>query len=332
MKNQLILLGLLIGTSSAQGLKDLAAPRNLDVGAAINMFQLMDNPDYTDILEKDFNVVVAENAMKMDASQPQRGEFNFALGDLLSSYAQKNNMKLRGHTLLWHEQVPKWMTDGNFGKDELEEVMKNHIQTVASHYKGRVYAWDVVNEAISDSGGMRDTLWRRTLGDDFIARAFRYAREADPNAKLFYNDYNSETMNRKSNDIFEMVKKLKADGVPIDGVGMQMHLTLVAPPSITEIQQNMKRLEGLGLEVHITEFDVRTTGFMGTVAERNAATAKLYKDVVNVCLQAKNCTTFIVWGVTDGQSWLKAGSPLMWDAFFKPNPAYFAVQEALQGK
>ncbi|WP_157442470.1 endo-1,4-beta-xylanase [Deinococcus misasensis] len=332
MKKRTLMLALITSGAFAEGLKTHTSDTHLKIGAAVDMFQLLDNPDYTNILEKDFEILVAENAMKMAPSQPARNEFNFAQGDLLAAYAQKNNMKLRGHTLLWHEQVPKWMTDGNFSKDELEEIMKTHVQTVASHYKGKVFAWDVLNEAISDSGGLRDTLWRKTLGDDYIGRVFRYVREADPDAKLFYNDYNSETLNQKSNEIYQLVKKLKAEGVPIDGVGMQMHLNLAFPPSITEIQQNMKRLADLGLEVHITELDVRTGAFQGTPAERNAALAKLYRDITNVCLQAKNCTALITWGVSDNHSWLKGDSPLLYDGFYQPKPAYFAVQEALKGK
>ncbi|GEM49336.1 beta-xylanase [Deinococcus cellulosilyticus NBRC 106333 = KACC 11606] len=332
MKHTALLVSLLLGMAQAQGLKDLAQKHDLLIGGAIDLRYLLDDPDYTDILEKDFNVLVAENAMKMDATEPQQNEFNFALGDLLATYASKHNMKLRGHTLLWHQQVPKWITSGTWNKDELEAIMKNHIQTVAAHYQGKVFAWDVVNEAISDSGGMRDTLWQKTLGDDYIARAFRYAREADPEAKLFYNDYSSEGMNQKSNDVYALVKKLKEQGVPIDGVGMQMHLSVLNPPSMEEVAANMKRLADLGLEVHITEFDVRSAGYPGTPAERHAAVGKLYGDVVKVCVQASNCTAFMTWGVADNHTWLPGDSPLMYDGFYNPKPAYFAVQEALKGQ
>ncbi|GGJ28768.1 endo-1,4-beta-xylanase [Deinococcus roseus] len=331
MKKHLMLLALTLGSCAfAEGLKDLARPHQLHIGAAIDLRFLLDDPDYTDILEKDFDVVVAENAMKMDATEPQQNEFSFGLGDLLAQYAEKHNMLLRGHTLLWHEQVPRWITAGTWTAEQLEAIMKNHIQTVADHFKGRVFAWDVVNEAISDAGGMRDTLWRKTLGDDFIARAFQYAHQADPAAKLFYNDYSSEALTRKSDDVYALVKSLKEKNVPLDGVGMQMHLNLNNPPSMADIAQNMKRLADLNLEVHITEFDVRSAGFPGTAKERNEAMAKLYSDVVTVCLQARNCTAFLTWGVADNHTWLPGDAPLLYDGFYNPKPAYFAVQEALK--
>jgi len=215
----------------------------------------------------------------------------------------------------------------------LRTEFERHIRSVASHYRGQVVAWDVVNEAIDDNSlGLRDSIFRQTLGDNYIADAFRIAHDADPQALLFYNDYGGEGLGAKSDAIYDLVRGLKAQGVPIDGVGLQMHIRAAAPPSDTSVANNMQRLAALGLRVNISEMDVRI-GDLGGATDANLATQKaVYHSIVAVCVAQPACQGVTFWGFSDAHSWIYSqfgpDAPLLFDIQYAPKPAFYGVLDA----
>jgi endo-1,4-beta-xylanase len=213
-------------------------------------------------------------------------------------------------------------------------ILKEHITTVVGRYRGQIEAWDVVNEAIGSDGKLRDSIWLETIGPDYIDMAFEWAHKADPKAKLFYNDYSNEGKNTKSDAIFKMVKGMVERGVPINGVGLQMHIDLLDPPNWKDVADNMQRLSDFGFEVHITEMDVR---IQQPVTENQLTKqANIYYNAMQTCLNATNCKAFVMWGFTDLYSWIPGsfpgyGSALIFDEFFNPKPAYDALMQVLGG-
>jgi endo-1,4-beta-xylanase len=315
-------------------LRELADQRGFVIGTAVAVAPLLSTPLYAETLAREFNAVTAENVMKWDSIQPGRGVFTYDQADIIVEFAEEHDMLVRGHTLVWHNQLPRWLRSGEWEADELREILRDHIMNFVGHYRGRVYAWDVVNEAVADSARMRDTMWLEVLGEEYIADAFRWAHEADPDALLFYNDYNSEGMTRKSNAIYRLVEGLVNDGVPIHGVGLQMHLVMGREPSPEEVAENIARLNALGLEVHITEIDVRIQDASGTPEELLEQQAEVYRNMTRVCLEAENCTALVTWGLTDAYSWIpgftgKPDAPLLFDEEFQPKPAYYALIDVL---
>jgi len=313
-------------------LRDLAARRGLSIGAAVAISPLQSDDSYAQTLAREFNLLTAENVMKFGPLRPARDRFDFSAADALVQFAQDNGMQVRGHTLVWHNQLADWLTQGTFSREELSAILKEHIQTVVGRYRGKVAAWDVVNEAVDDSGQMRDTLWLRGIGLEYIDLAFQWAHEADPQAKLFYNDYNGEGLGRKSDAIYRLMKDLLQRGVPVHGVGLQMHVTLDAPPREEDIAANIQRLGELGLEVHITEMDVRIKS--PASAADLATQARIYKSVLGVCLDSQYCKAFVLWGFSDRYSWIPDffkgyGSALIFDGAFTPKPAYQAMKDEL---
>jgi endo-1,4-beta-xylanase len=322
----LMLMCLLMALAqSGPPLRALAEKRDLQIGAAVEP-SLLQDPEYARVLAREFNLVVAENVMKWGALQTSRGQFNFAPADLLVDFAQKHRMAVRGHNLLWHQQLPRWMY-GSFSTAEMATILREHIQTVMGRYRGRIAYWDVVNEAVGDDTKLRPTPFE--ILPDYLEKAFRFAREADPQAKLFYNDYGAEGWGPKSDAIYALLKGLKEKGVPLDGVGFQAHLDLNFSPAAVRMAENLERFAKLGLEIHITEMDVRLSG-SAPKAERLAKQADLYQEVLQICLRQPKCKAFTLWGFTDAYSWRAASEPLIFDADYQPKPAYFASQGALQ--
>ncbi len=310
--------------------------RHLYIGAAVNTQALRLVPQYKETLSREFNMVVPENVMKWETIHPARDTYRFDEGDQLIAFAQANQMKVRGHTLVWHQQLPAWLTTGTFTRDELLDILHQHINTVVGHYKGQILAWDVVNEAIGDDGGMRASIWSRIIGPDFIDYAFRWAHEADPGALLFYNDYGGEGLGTKSNAIYELVKGMKDRGIPIDGVGLQMHIGIGSRLNPASVTANIKRIGDLGLQVHITEMDVKIQDGSGTQDQRLTAQADVYREITDVCLNAHPCTALLTWGFTDQYTWIpgfthKADAPLLFDKSYTPKPAYHALMGRLVG-
>src|SRR5262249_1028520 len=255
----LLLLALsLTIVAEAQTLRSAADAKGLRIGAAVNMSPFRNESIYTQTLGREFNMLVAENAFKFDALHPAQNTYNFTDADALVAFAEANNMAVRGHTLVWHSQIPGWLTGGNFTRDQVIAIMRDHIMTVMGRYRGRILAWDVVNEAVSDNNGQlrTDSFWYQRIGPEYIAMAFQFAREADPGAVLYYNDYSIEGSGAQSDAVFNLVSGLVNQGVPIGGVGWQTHM--INPFRIQQANvTNAQRIAALGLELSITEMDVR---------------------------------------------------------------------------
>ena len=332
----LIAAAVLVASLSGQALRDAAKVRGILVGAATDPSHFMES-NYTATLSREFSQVEAENAMKFGPIHPGPTTYNFGPADAIVAFAQANQMAIRGHNLVWYNQLPSWLTNGTYTPDQLSSILQDHINTVVGRYAGHVYAWDVVNEAFNDNGTLRSYLWSDTpgiglSGTGYIEQAFRWARAADPNALLFYNDYNGEGINAKSNAIYKMAEDFKARGVPLDGIGLQMHFT-TSIGSLTGIEANMKRIAELGLQVHITELDVR----LPVDSSGNASAtdlmrqAQIYHDVVALCLRTPHCTSIQTWGFTDKYSWIPGtfagqGAGLEFDMSYQPKPAYNAMR------
>jgi endo-1,4-beta-xylanase len=250
-------------------------------------------------------------------------------------------MRARGHVFVWHKQVANWVTNGKFTPEQLAEILRKHILTVGGRYRGKIYAWDVVNEAILEDGSLRDSVWYNQpgigrKGTSYIEQSFRWAREADPKALLFYNDYSAEAVNAKSDAIFNMAKDFKARGVPIDGIGLQAHFTAQSIQKMTSIDANVKRITDLGLQVQITELDVRLKlDSSGKVSDAELAEqAKVYGALAAICLKYPLCTAIQIWGFTDKYSWIPRANPgfgaaLPLDSSYQAKPAYNALCDAL---
>ncbi|MBO0723234.1 MAG: endo-1,4-beta-xylanase [Blastocatellia bacterium] len=315
-------------------LRTPADARGFYIGAAVDMSPFRSDSQYLNILSTQYNIIVAENAFKMDATRPSQTTFNFTDTDALANFAQANNMKLRGHTLVWHNQLPGWLTSGNFTRDDVIAIMRDHIQTMVSRYRGIVVAWDVVNEAIDDSTNqLRNSFWYQKIGPDYINMAFQFAREADPDVKLYYNDYSIEGMSAKSTAVYNLVSSLKSQGVPINGVGWQMH-QINGFRINTDNQTNAQRLAALGLDISMTEMDVRIQ--LPTTADELQQQAQAYSDSINFCLAQPNCKALVTWGFTDRYSWIPGtfsgyGDALPYDSNYQPKPAYFALLNGLTG-
>ncbi|MEU2436667.1 endo-1,4-beta-xylanase [Streptomyces rubradiris] len=286
-------------------------------GTAIASGRLGDST-YTSIANREFNMVTAENEMKIDATEPQRGQFNFTSGDRVYNWAVQNGKKVRGHTLAWHSQQPGWMQ--SLSGSTLRQAMIDHINGVMAHYKGKIAQWDVVNEAFSDdgSGGRRDSNLQRT-GNDWIEVAFRTARAADPAAKLCYNDYNIENWTwAKTQGVYNMVRDFKQRGVPIDCVGFQSHFNSGSPYN-SNFRTTLQSFAALGVDVAITELDIQ------------GASSSTYAAVTNDCLAVSRCLGITVWGVRDSDSWRASDTPLLFNNDGSKKPAYTAVLNALNG-
>ncbi len=301
------------------------------VGAAVPSNLLADGR-YAGVLARHFNYLTAEYEMKWDAIERTRGVNDFGAGDAIVSYGQANGMQIKGHALIWHGSIPGWVA--GLSPTDLRVAFEAHIRSVAEHYRGRVRAWDVVNEAVAtDGSGLRDTVFRQKLGDQYIADAFRLARQADPQALLFYNDYGGEGLNQKADRIYELVQGLRAQGVPIDGVGLQMHISASNPPTDAAIAANMRRLASLGLFVNISEMDVRIRDLPGTVQARLDVQKSVYHSIVGVCVAEPRCDGITFWGFTDAHSWIDAqfgaDDPLLFDEQYAAKPAYTGVLDAL---
>jgi endo-1,4-beta-xylanase len=322
-----------IGAAQTQPLRVAADQHNFYIGAAVAMAPFASEPAYYQILRREFNILVAENAFKWDSVRPSRTTFHFTDTDSLVNFAEANRMKVRGHTLVWHNQLPSWLTNGNFSRDEVIEILRQHIITFVERYRGRIWAWDVVNEAIDDTtGGFRtNSFWYQKLGPEYISLAFRFAREADPEAKLYYNDYSIEGLNAKSNAVYQLVSDLKSQGVPIDGVGWQMH-QLNNFRIQEQHRSNARRIADLGLELSMTELDVRIQ--LPATAEKLQQQAQAYRDAIAFCRSESHCKALVMWGFTDKYSWIPGtfngqGDALIYDASYQPKPAHAALYEVL---
>lgn len=328
--------------STTGTLRNAAAARHIAIGAAAASAHLAE-ADYAAVLGSEFSQLQAENEMKFGLIHPRPdtdpNPYDFKGGDALVAFAQSHTMLVRGHTLVWHNQVSKWVTQGKYTAPQLATILQGHIRSVMTHYASKVYAWDVVNEAFSDDGTMRHTIWYDQpgigagAGTKYIEQALRWAHEADPTAKLFYNDYDAEEVNKKSDAIYALAQDFKKRGVPLDGIGFQAHVSLKFddPAKLASFARNLERFAKLGLELHITELDIRLSD---SSPASLAAQAKLYGEITTVCVQQPACKLVQTWGFTDKHSWIPAfykgqGWALLWDDKYQKKPAYEAVRDAL---
>ncbi len=312
-----------------QPLRVLAKQKGLEIGTAVRGDQARKNRAYRQLIAAQFSTVTPENEMKWEQIEPERGEFEFGPADEIVDRAREASQKIRGHTLVWHFQLPGWVRE--LGADDLRQATREHIRRVMEHYKEDVSVWDVVNEPVSDRGGLRPSVFARRLGPGFIADAFRTARAADRDAKLYLNEIGAEGINAKSNRLYEIVSGLKRDGVPIDGVGFQVHANLAGLPG--DFVENMRRFKALGLEIALTEADVGLK--LAPSPEDLEAQARIYEQIVNSCLTVR-CTSLTFWGFTDSRSWISEtqpgmGAATLLDEKLQPKPAFPAVQRALGG-
>ena len=344
-------------TQKPQTLKDVFK-NDFRIGAALNRRQIFETDARgAEIVRTQFNSITPENVLKWALVHPQPEKYDFAAPDRYVEFGEKHGMFIVGHTLVWHNQTPRWVFEDEQGKplnrDALLGRMREHISTVVGRYKGRINGWDVVNEALNQDGTMRQSPWFKIIGDDYLIQAFRFAHEADPSAELYYNDYDLE-LPAKRRGAVELLKKLQAAGVPLAGVGLQNH-NQMEWPSVEDEDATIEAVAKLGLKVHITELDVdvlpRTTKIgadyavdvaptpklnpytEGLPEQAQSALARRYADLFRVYLKHRNVIERVTfWGVADGDSWLnnwpikaRTNYPLLFDRLGQTKPAFHSV-------
>jgi endo-1,4-beta-xylanase len=351
-------VGVIVAARDQPSLKD-AYQRAFLVGAAVNADQFTDRDARgAGLVKLQFNSITPENVLKWEHVHPQPGVYNFDLPDRYVAFGEKNHMRIIGHTLVWHNQTPRWVFEDDKGnpvdRDTLLNRMREHIHTVVGRYKGRVSGWDVVNEALDEDGTLRQSPWLKIIGEDYVAKAFEFAHEADPQAELYYNDYSIEN-DAKRDGAIRLIRKLQTQGVPVAAVGIQGHDKMDWPSAELE-DTAISAFAELGIKVNITELDIdvlpRATSQQGAEVTLHAesqlklnpypnglpdamqqALAKRYASLFGVFLRHRDVITRVTfWGVTDGDSWLnnwpvpgRTSYPLLFDRMAKPKPAFDAV-------
>lgn len=330
-----LVLNFTVQRLEGETLRTLAEKLGIYIGyASINDFwRITDSDKYMEVAKREFNILTPENQMKWDSIHPEETRYNFEPAERHVRFALENGMVVHGHTLVWHQQLPPWVS-GKSTKEELLKVLEDHIKTVVGHFKGRVKIWDVVNEAVSDAGTYRDSIWYKIIGPEYIEKAFIWAHEADPDAILIYNDYNIETINPKSNFVYNMVKEMKEKGIPIHGVGFQMHIDYNGL-NYESFRQNLKRFADLGLKLYITEMDVRVP--QNATPKDFEKQAEVCRKIFEICLDNPAVEAIQFWGFTDKYSWVPGffkgwDHALIFDRDYNPKPAYFAIKEVLEKK
>lgn len=316
------------------GLRTYAARRSFLIGSAIDRgfrYPGSDGVTFRGVMAHEFNVLTPENDMKFDHLHPSATTYRFASADSLVAFAESNGTKVRGHNLMWHQQLPSWLTSGTWTKAQAESILVDHVTTVVSHYRGHVLEWDVVNEPLNDDGSMRSGFWMDHIGPSYVEDALRAAHAADPTAALFINDYNVEGIGRKSDSLLALVKDLRAQGVPIDGVGFESHFVVGGVPST--LADNMARFASAGFKVHVTELDVRIQ--LPTTAVTLTQQATDYATVVGACVASPACGLVVMWGFTDRESWIPNafpgwGAATLLDASYGRKAAYVSVAGLLK--
>ncbi len=269
----------------------------------------------------------------MTPCRPGKYTFNFEAPDRVAEWAQMHHKLLRGHTLVWYPYVPKWLSDSTLTPEARSALLENHIKAVVGRYKGRIYAWDVVNEPFEGDGSFRKSFFFNNFGREYIEKSLRWAHAADPDALLFINDYNTEEINRKSDALYALAADLVARGVPLSGIGFQMHLSLEKSTDFASVAENLHRFAALGLDIHFTEVDVKIKQ-PATAADLEAQ-ATVYRNLVQVFLAENRCKAFVVWGLSDTTSWIPKyfkgyGSACILDKNYKPKPAFEAIKQTFK--
>lgn len=328
-------------SNATDTLRRAAAPTQRHIGVAAATW-FFDNPEYGRVVAREFDSLTAENEMKWNAIEPEPGRFRFEAGDRLVAFAAEHGMRMRGHTLVWHSQLAPWVKA--LKGEALRAAMLRHTTETAAHYRGRVKQWDVVNEALDESGKLRADSPFSALGFEYLADAFHAARAADPKAELFYNDYDIEAPSSpKTAGAYDLVKRLKENGVPIDGIGFQMHIDPRRWPNADEMRENLEHFAALGLHLELTEIDVPLGELPGSDAQKLEAQSEIARGVVKACLAVPACTGMTFWGLTDRHSWLsspewaklRGAGPhraLLLDEHYRRKPIYDGVLAALRGR
>lgn len=330
----------LVGKDSSDKLEcdevKLFEKADFPVGVAINFQKLVGDERYRNLIISQFNSITAEKSMKPAVIHPQKDVYDFSETDYLMNFCETHNKRLHGHTLVWYKQTPKWVEKFKGDKNAWELLLKDHIQTVIKHCKKNVKSWDVLNEAFNDDGSLRENIWLRNIGEGYIEKCFTYAAEADPNAILFYNDFNLESQSEKLNSVLKFLTGLKARGVKIDGIGMQMHIT-INNPYLVDINLAAMKIEDQGFIVHYSEFDISLVKSGKWILSRDLLTlqGQRMKGIVGGYrkLNLRNRFGITMWGLSDNDSWLleKNGNdrPVLFNSRYKIKPAYCGFIEAL---
>jgi endo-1,4-beta-xylanase len=304
----------------------------INIGSAVRDDALTADATYAQLLGEQFSAITPENEMQWASVEPTQGLLDFGPADDEVRFAEQHGQDVRGHALVWHNQLPNWLTGGTFTSTQLAALLQKHIFDEAGHFHGKIWQWDVVNEPFNEDGTLRNTIWLQALGPSYIADSLMWTHQADHKAKLYLNDFNIEGLGPKSDAMYALVKSLLAQKVPIDGVGFETHLGLQfgLPPSI---QQNLQRFADLGLEVSITEMDVRM--ILPATPALLAQQASVYAEVLQDCIAVRSCVDFTVWEYTDKYSWVPGffkgqGAADIYDAGFNPKPAASALVNALE--
>ncbi|GLX51097.1 beta-xylanase [Streptomyces hygroscopicus subsp. hygroscopicus] len=339
---------------SDTSLRALGSKQGLRIGTAVDAARLGGDKGYTDIVAGQFSTVTAENAMKWESVEPSRGVYDWTAADQLVRFARQHGQAVRGHTLMWHNQLPSWLTtgvaNGSISDAQLRDILHRHVTDEVTHFKGKVWQWDVVNEVFANSwetpqadGLNADDFWIKHLGSGIVGDVFRWAHKADPKALLMYNDYNitgEDGTNVKFQAVYDFVRNLREQGVPIDGIGEQGHLDTQYGFDAQRYQADLQAFGDLGLKVAVTEADVRTfvdnpTDQVPTDSLAQYAQPYEFSELLKGCELVKQCVSFTVWGVYDGDSWIPGtfggeGYGLLYDVNLKPKTAYSTLQQDLR--
>jgi endo-1,4-beta-xylanase len=337
------------GYTGGDSLRAHASGRGMLVGCAVVPELLANNPQYAGLVAEQCSILVPENAMKWQALRPAADQFDFRGADAILAFAMQHDQKVRGHNLCWHEALPPWFA-ATVTKDNAAKFLTDHIRTVAGRYAGKLQSWDVVNEAIDPKSGLQDGLrnspWLEMIGPGYLDLAFRTAREADAAVLLTYNDYGIELdtveQTAKRDAVMALVRGMRKRRVPIDAVGVQSHLDAAAGVPGDGLRKFVRELHRMGLRVFVTELDVNDRKLTGSIAERDAAVAKIYDDYLTMMLAEPNVNVALTWGITDRYTWLQGAKygredgqpnrPLPFDADYQPTPAFFAEREAIDSR
>lgn len=325
-------------TATQGSLRELATRRGVLIGCAVEPRLLREDAIYRELVASEFNCIVAENTMKFDHLQPARGVFNFDEADRLLDFAEHHGMAVRGHTLAWHRALPAWLKERPLCRAEAMDLLQQHIEAVVAHFKGRVFCWDVANEAIADHHPgyrLKGNLWYRAIGEDYLELAFRWAHETDPSCLLFYNDYDLQAMDMKYGRALELLRMLQARHAPIHGLGFQFHTMPEHSPAPEVFLARLKQArDEFGLVAHITELDINLPA---VASERDLdAQASVYAGILSACMESENCPAFLTWGVYDACTWVRdftkgeRDHPLLFDKAGRPKPAYHALCHVLR--
>jgi endo-1,4-beta-xylanase len=325
-------------------LKELAASKNIQLGN-FAMPKLFGDKPYTDILVSQFEFALVDNQPNWHFTdvdlRPSATEFNFSRVDEVVKFAEDHHMAIQIHHYIWGEEkwLPEWLLKGDYDKTELMGFIENHIMTMGKRYSGKVREWTVVNEAFSRGQhiyGLHDW-WADNIGDQsYIDQSFVWARQADPHSALILNDFNNEGINDISNAMFDYIKDAKKRGIPIDGIGMQMHIDGTHPPTKDEVKSNMERFGELGVKVYVTELDVNMNDVKADTKTKDKIQADIYYEMMRACIESKVCPSFALLGITDKETWYNYlpgtpdARPLLFDKSYNPKPAFYSFRDALQ--